>query len=86
MAAAGERQIVRSDEGGQLVLAVQTRNQSENRFRRLSVEVAGRLIGQQQLGTGNERSCQSYPLLLTAGKLAGAMMGALLQTDLAQPA
>jgi hypothetical protein len=66
MAAAGERQIVRSNEGGELVLAMESRNQSKNRFRRMSVEIARGLIGQQQLGTGDERPGQSHPLLLAA--------------------
>ena len=50
MAAARKRQVMGCDEGGQLVLAMQSRNQPENRFRRLAVEVARRLIRQQQLG------------------------------------
>jgi hypothetical protein len=65
---------------------MQSRNQFENRFRRLSVEIPGRLIGQQQLRTGNERSGQSHPLLLAARKLSRAVMRALLQPDLTQPA
>ena len=42
----------------------------ENRFGRLSVKIARRLIGQQELGTGDERAGQSHPLLLSARKLA----------------
>src|SRR5271170_8351564 len=86
MAAAGERQVVRSDEGGELVLAMQSSDQFKNRFRRVSVKVARGLIGQQKLGTRDERACQSHALLLAAGKLTRAMMRALLQSDLTQPA
>ena len=86
MAAARERQVMRSNEGGELVLAVQPRNQIENRFRCLAVEISRGLIRQQQLGAGDERAGQSHPLLLSARKLPGAMMRALLQSDLTQPA
>ena len=61
---------MRGNEGGELVLAVQARNQFKNRFRRMSVEVSRGLIGQQQLRTGDERAGQSHPLLLSARKLA----------------
>ncbi len=61
---------MRSNEGGELVLAMQSRNQFENRFRCVSVKVSRRLIRQQQLGTGDERAGQSYALLLSARKLA----------------
>ena len=71
------------DERGELVLAMQARDQFENRFRRLPVQVAGRLIRQQQPWTGNERPRQSYPLLLSARKLSRAVMSALLQPNLA---
>lgn len=68
------------------MLAVQSRNQSENSFRRLSVQVSGRLIGEQQLGPGNKRTGERNPLLLAARELSRAMMRALLQSNLTQPA
>ena len=77
---------MRSDERGKLVLAMESRDQRENGFRRLNVEVAGGLIGQQQFRSRNERSSQSHALLLSAGKLAGTVMPALLQSHLTQPA
>ena len=61
---------MRSNEGGELVLAMQARNQRENRFRRLAIQVAGGFIRQQQLGSSDECAGQSHPLLLSAGKLA----------------
>src|SRR6266852_446723 len=60
-------------------------DQFKNRVRRSAVEVSGRLVCQQDLGLGDERPGQSYTLLLTAGKLSGTMMRALLQTYLVQP-
>jgi hypothetical protein len=86
MAAARERQIVRSDEGGELVLAMEPSDQIENRFRRVPVQITGWLIGQQQLGAGDERAGQRNSLLLSARKLSGAVMSALFQSNLAQPA
>lgn len=68
------------------MLAVQPRNQAENSFRRLSVQVTRWFIGQQQLGPGDERTGQRNPLLLAARELSRAMMRALLQSNLTQPA
>ena len=41
------------NERGELMLAMKSRNESENRFRRLTVQVPSRLIGEQQLGPSN---------------------------------
>ena len=68
------------------MLAVKSRNESENSFRRLTVQVSRRLIGEQQLGPGDECSSQRHALLFTAGKFPGTVVRALLQSDLAQPA
>jgi hypothetical protein len=68
------------------MLAMQARNQSENRFGGLAVEISRGLIGQQKLGAGDERAGQSYTLLLAAGKFAGAVMGARLKSNFTQPA
>jgi hypothetical protein len=76
---------MRGDEGGKLVLAMESRNQGENRFRSLSVQVSRRLISEQKLGTSDQRTGQSNSLLLTTGKLPRAMVCALLQSDLTQP-
>jgi hypothetical protein len=77
---------MRSDEGGKLVLAMESRDQCENRFRCLNVEVPGGLIRQQQFRSRDECPSQSYALLLSAGKLARTVMPALLQSHLLQPA
>ena len=85
MAPSCKRQVVGGDQGGQLVLPVQSRDQFKNQFSGASVEIAGRLIGQQHLRLGDERPRQRQPLLLASGKLARAMMPALFQSHLAQP-
>ena len=64
----------------QLVVAVQSCDQFKNQFAGAPVEIARRLIGQQQLRLGNERPCQRQPLLLAAGKLARTMMPARFQS------
>ena len=70
MAPTCKRQVVRGNYRGQLVVPVQSRDQFKDQFAGAAVEVASRLIGQQHLRLGDERSCQRQPLLLAAGKLA----------------
>ena len=65
------------------MLAMQPRDQFKNHFRGASVEIAGRLIRQQNLRLGDQRPGQCQSLLLTSGKLPGTMMSARLQSDLA---
>jgi len=67
------------------MLAMQSRDQLKNQFPGAAVEIAGRLIGQQDLRLGDERPCQRQPLLLAAGKLSRTMMPACFQSYLAQP-
>ncbi len=67
------------------MLPMQPRDQFKNQFSGAAVEIAGRLIGQQHLGLGNERPRQRHSLLLAAGKLARTMMRAILKADFAQP-
>ncbi len=45
------------------------------------VELAGRLVGQQQARMVDQRPGDGHPLLLPAGHLVGSMVGALSQTD-----
>ncbi len=79
-------QIVGGDQRGELVLAVQSRDQLKNQFSGAAIEVAGRLVSQQYLRLRNERPCQRQPLLLATGKFARTMMPALLESHFAQPA
>ena len=68
------------------MLAVQAGDQLKDRFSSAAVEIAGRLIGQQDLRLGDERPGQGQPLLLASGKLARTMMPARFQSYFAQPA
>ena len=51
-----------------------------------AVEVAGRLVREQQLRIRHERACQRGPLLLAAAELARAVVEPMRQADLVQPA
>ncbi len=44
MAAAGEGQIVRRDQRGELMLAMQTGDQLKHCFRGVAIQVSGRLV------------------------------------------
>ena len=68
------------------MLAMESRDQRENGFRRMSVKVPGGLIRQQQFRSGDERPGQSHALLLPAGKLSRTVMPALLQSHFTKPA
>src|SRR5690242_15153393 len=85
VAAAGEGQIMGGNQRGQLILAMQASDQIENRVRGAGIEISGGLIGQQQLGPGDQGASQSHSLLLSAGKLSGTVMAALLQSHFPQP-
>jgi len=67
------------------MLTMQSRNQFKNQFSGASVEIAGRLIGQQHLRLSDERPRQRQPLLLAAGKLSRTMMPTRFQSHLAEP-
>ncbi len=45
------------------------------------IEVGGGLVRQEQRWIVDERAGDRHPLLLSAGQLGGAMVGALLQPD-----
>ena len=48
---------------------------------RVGVEVAGRLVGEDDFGAAGERSCDRDPLLLPAGQFRRSMLQAVLQPD-----
>ena len=82
MAPPCKRQVVRRNQRGQLVLAMQSRDQVENQVSGASIEIAGRLIGQKHSRLRDERACQGEPLLLAAGQFARSMMPAIGQAHL----
>jgi len=85
MAPSCKRQIVGRNQRRQLVFPVQARDQLKNYFSRAPVEIARRLVGQQDLRLCNQRPCQCQPLLLASGKFSRTMMPARFESDFAQP-
>ncbi len=61
------------DDGGALV--VQLAEQLHHLAAVLRVEVAGGLVGKDELGTGDDGTGDGDALLLTAGELAGEVLG-----------
>ncbi len=52
------------------MLSVQSGNQLKNQFSGAPIEVAGRLICQQDLRLGDQRPGKRQPLLFATGKLS----------------
>ena len=48
------------------------------------VEVARRLVGQDQVGVGHECACDGHPLLLATRELARAVVDAVAEPDAVQ--
>ncbi len=85
MAPSCKRQIMRRNQRRQLVLAVQSRHQLKNHLPGAAIEIAGRLVRQQNLRLRDQCPSQRQPLLFAAGKLSRTMLPALGQTHLAEP-
>ena len=68
------------------MLMVQSSKKRKDELRGRAIEIARRLIGEKDLRTGDQSAGQSQALLFSAGKLAGAVVTALLQPHLAKPA
>jgi hypothetical protein len=86
MAPTCESEIVGSNHGSELVLAVQSSDQFENQLRGAAVEIAGGLIRQKHLRLGDEGTGECKTLLFAAGEFAGAVFGTGFKADLTQPA
>src|SRR5688572_10674849 len=67
--------VVRHHHDGLAVLAVQDLQQAQDLVRRLAVEVASRLVADQQRGVRDQRACYRDALLLAAGKLLRLVTG-----------
>ena len=72
--------IVRDHDDGLALLLVQRLQQVEDLIAGLAVEVAGRLVAQQQRRIGDDRARDADALLLTAGQLARLVLGAVAQS------
>ena len=62
----GDGRVVRHQDDGEPVLAVELAEEVENLLSRLRVEVAGRLIGDQEGAAVDERAGDRHALLLAA--------------------
>ena len=58
--------------------SVQTFNQIKDAAGRDFIQVACGFVGQQQPGIVDQGASKGHSLLLTAGELAGAMIGAIV--------
>src|SRR5699024_2014253 len=60
---------------------VQPSEQIQDFERKFGIEIAGGLIGEQQMGTVNHRACNINPLLLSAGQGNGKLAFVFQQAD-----
>ena len=72
--------VVRDHHDGLAVLAVELLQQSQDLLRGLAVEVAGRLVADEERRVRNDRA-HGDSLLLAAGELGRAVLGAVTETD-----
>ena len=79
-----KRMIVRHKDRCKTKLLVQLFDEGEDRKTCFLIEIAGRLVGEQQRGACNQRAGDDHPLAFTTGKLAGTMMGSGRETHAAQ--
>src|SRR5207248_730078 len=79
--ALGETGVVRDDDGGDSESLIQLAEKRVDSFAGGLVEVAGRLVGEQQARLQNQRPGQCDPLLLAARELAGLVIEAVAEPD-----
>src|SRR5690606_2396610 len=82
--AAGEGRIVRDQHERRAALAVQLLEQMDDRLARAGVEIAGRLVGEQDARLVDERAGERDPLLLAARKLRGIVIEPVAEADPAE--
>ena len=82
--AGGEFDVVRDHDQRRACLGIEVEDEFDDALARLGVEVAGRLVGEEDRGTVDERPCERNALLLAAGELRGVVAAAFLQADLAE--
>src|SRR5438094_10019407 len=76
----GLRAVRRNDQGC-LPFRAQSAKQLDDFLARVRIEIAGRLIGQNQIRLVDERPGDGHTLLFAAGKLVRPVVHALAQTD-----
>ena len=72
------------DQGGEAGAAGQPKQHGKHVPRRARVEVAGGLVGEQQLGRIGKGAGDGDPLLFAARELAGGVAGAIAQVQPSQ--
>ena len=77
----GQRVAVRHDDQHGLLRVVQLEEQRRDGVGRLGVEVARRLVAQQQLRLSDQRARDGDALFLAAGQLRGPMTQAAAEPD-----
>ena len=82
--AAGEFHVVGRDEGREAGGADELRQRVEHMARGVRVEIAGRLVGEQDARGIGDRAGDRDALLLAAGQFRGPVLEPLLQTEIAQ--
>src|SRR6185295_16611956 len=73
--------VVRDHDDRLAVLVDRTAQQLEDLRTRRGVEIASRLVGEENGGARDERSCDSDALLLAAGQLRRAVRQPIPETD-----
>ena len=77
----GDARIVRDHDDGLVELVDRAAQDVEHAGARGRVEVAGRLVGEDDGGAGDERAGDRDALLLAAGELGGPVRGAVGEAD-----
>ncbi len=73
--------VVRDDDDRLAEIAIQRHQQRHDFLRRMGVQVAGRFVGQQQVGIGGQCPGDRHTLLLAAGEFVGPVVHAVRQAD-----
>ena len=81
LGALGGVRIVRDHDDRLAVLAVERLQQVEDLVAGLAIEVAGRLVAEQQRRVGDDRARDADALLLAAGELPRVVLGAVGEAD-----
>ena len=76
-----DRAVVGHQQDRDAAVPVQSPQELHHLLTGLTVQVAGWLVGQDQLGLVDQRAGYGHPLLFAAGELAGQVMGPGLETD-----
>jgi hypothetical protein len=77
---------VRCQDGGELVLAVQSLHQLKNHDCVSLIEISGGFIGQQQGRFLHKSASYRHALLLPSGQLPRTLRGSCFQADFLEPA